>query len=54
MNNQEIIEIYLNSKTADISSELNSDVVFHIPNISIDKTEVACVANKKRDDIVEF
>ena len=47
MNSSEIIEIYLNSKTADvISSELNSDVIFYIPNITIDKTEVAYISIK--------
>ena len=47
MNSSEIIEIYLNSKTADINtSDLNSDVIFHIPNIEIDKTEVAYISVK--------
>lgn len=48
MNNSEIIEIYLNSKTADVisQSEYNSDVVFYIPNITIDKTEAAYISVK--------
>ena len=37
-NSNEVIEIYLNSKVADvISSDFNSDVTFYIPNIEIDK-----------------
>ena len=46
MNNSEIIEIYLNSKTADISSELTSDVIFYISSITIDKTEIAYISIK--------
>ena len=36
MDNSEIIEIYLNSATADaFPSEYTSDAVFHIPHIEI-------------------
>ena len=47
MDNSEIIEIYLNSSTADaFPSEFTSDAVFHIPNIEIDKTEKAYISVK--------
>ena len=47
MDNSEIIEIYLNSSTADaFPSEYTSDAVFHIPNIEIDKTEKAFISVK--------
>ena len=47
MDNSEIIEIYLNSSTADaFPSEFTSDAVFHIPNIEIDKTEKAFISVK--------
>ena len=47
MDNSEIIEIYLNSSTADAyPSEFTSDAVFHIPNIEIDKTEQAYISIK--------
>ena len=47
MDNSEIIEIYLNSATADaFPSEYTSDAVFHIPNIEIDKTEKAYISVK--------
>ena len=37
----EIIEIYLNSATADVfPSTYTSDAVFHIPNIEIDRTKL--------------
>ena len=46
-NSNEIIEIYLNSKIADvISSDFNSDVTFYIPNIEIDKKEVVYISVK--------
>ena len=43
----EIIEIYLNSATADaFPSEYTSDAVFHIPNIEITKQEQAYISIK--------
>ena len=43
----EIIEIYLNSTTADaFPSDYTSDAVFHIPNIEIDKNEKAYIELK--------
>ena len=43
----EIIEIYLNSTTADaFPSDYTSDAVFHIPNIEIDRTEKAYISVK--------
>ena len=47
MDNSEIIEIYLNSATANaFPSEYTSDTVFYIPNIEIDKTEQAFISIK--------
>ena len=47
MDNSEIIEIYLNSATADnFPSQFTSDAVFHIPNITIDKDEKALISVK--------
>jgi hypothetical protein len=46
-NSNEVIEIYLNSKIADvISSDFNSDATFYIPNIEIDKKEVVYISVK--------
>ena len=46
-NSDEIIEIYLNSATADaFPSEYTSDSVFYIPNIEIDKDEKAFISVK--------
>ena len=47
MDNSEIIEIYLNSATADaFPSQYTSNAVFHIPNITIDKDEKALISVK--------
>ena len=47
MDNSEIIEIYLNSATADaFPSQFTSNAVFHIPNITIDKDEKAFISVK--------
>ena len=46
-NSDEIIEIYLNSATADaFPSQYPSNAVFHIPNITIDKDEKALISVK--------
>ena len=47
MDNSEIIEIYLNSATADaFPSQYTSNAVFHIPSITIDKDEKALISVK--------
>lgn len=46
-NSDEIIEIYLNSATADsYPSQYTSNAVFHIPNITIDKDEKVLISVK--------